>query len=136
MRALVACLAIFAAALVVPLSPLMAQSRIISVPNDETQVNAAIAKARAALPTFFARLGKPMPGDERFAVKIRYDITKNGAGEHIWATEVVDSGDNVVATIDNEPGDIPNLKKGQRVTVPKAHITDWLYWRDGKMQGA
>lgn len=112
-----------------------AQSLTNVSPQNEA-VNAAIAKAKSTLNVFFARNAKPEPGDSGFMVKIRYVVDNNGGGEHIWADNVVRNGDTVSATIANEPRQIPNLKRGQRVTVPVSQLTDWMYTRDGKYRGA
>jgi uncharacterized protein YegJ (DUF2314 family) len=115
--------------------PLAAQ--IINVPTQDKAMAAAIEKAKATLPSFFERLTKPQPGDDGFAVKIRFDTTKRGTdGEHIWANAVVREGDTVSATINNQPRDIPDLKNGQRVTVAVTQLTDWMFMRDGKFHGA
>ena len=127
-------LGILALIAVLVLAPLPGRAQITSVPTADQAMTAAIAKARASLPRFFARLAEPQPGDEGFAVKIRY-TTRRGDGEHIWATEVVRSGDTVTATINNQPRDIPDLRHGQRVTVPIAQLTDWMYRRNGKIHG-
>lgn len=119
---------------VLMLAPFPGAAQITSVPTADQAINAAIAKAKATLPRFFERLAKPQPGDEGFAVKIRY-TTRRGDGEHIWATDVVRSGDTVTATISNQPRDIPNLRHGQRVTVPIAQLTDWMFRRNGKIHG-
>jgi uncharacterized protein YegJ (DUF2314 family) len=114
----------------------VAQS-MTNVSSQNEAVNAAIAKAKSTLPLFFARNARPQPGDSAFSVKIRYDTSKgDGSGEHIWANNVIHNGDTVTATIANEPREIPNLAKGQRVTVPVSQLTDWIYTRNGKYHGA
>lgn len=114
-----------------------AAQNLTDVSRENAAVNAAIAKAKSTLPVFFERNANPQPGDSGFAVKIRYDKGKgDGSGEHIWAGDVVRNGDTVTATIANEPREIPNLAKGQRVTVPVSRLTDWMYIRDGKYHGA
>jgi uncharacterized protein YegJ (DUF2314 family) len=116
--------------------PAVAQN-VTNVASQNEAVNAAIAKAKSTLPVFFARNAKPRAGDSGFAVKIRYGTGKgDGSGEHIWAGDVVHNGDMVTATIANEPQEIPNLAKGQRVTVPVSQLTDWMYIRDDKYHGA
>jgi uncharacterized protein YegJ (DUF2314 family) len=110
---------------------------VTNVASENQAVNAAIAKAQRTLPVFFARNANPQPGDSGFAVKIKYDTGRgDGSGEHIWAGDVVHNGDKVTATIANEPQEIANLAKGQRVTVPVSQLTDWIYIRDDKYHGA
>jgi uncharacterized protein YegJ (DUF2314 family) len=137
-----AALLVFGLGMVVPATHVSApalaqQGGIINVPTQDKAMAAAIESAKATLPKFFERLVKPETGDERFAVKIRYDTSRRTAdGEHIWANQVVREGDKVSATISNQPRDIAGLKMGQRVTVPVSRLTDWMFVRDSKYHGA
>ncbi len=106
----------------------------INAPTGDPAMDAAIAKARTTLPTFWAALEKPAAADENFAVKIYYE-TPTGFGEHIWAVAPKRYGDEVAATIDAAPRDVADLKHGQRVTVPIWRLTDWFFFRDGRMHG-
>jgi uncharacterized protein YegJ (DUF2314 family) len=129
----------FAAAAIALAAPALVLSRVhaqsvINVPNSDKAMNAAIVKAQASMPVFFERLTKPQPGDEGFAVKIHYPTTGND-GEHIWANNVVREGDQVSATINNQPAKIPDLKMGQRVTAPITRLSDWMYVNGGKVYG-
>jgi uncharacterized protein YegJ (DUF2314 family) len=125
-------------ALLAATAPVLAQQGgIVNVPTQDKAMAAAIETAKTTLPKFFERLAKPEPGDERFAIKIRYDTNRKGAdGEHIWANDVKREGDKISATISNQPRDIVALKMGQRVTVPVSQLTDWMFVRDGKYHGA
>jgi uncharacterized protein YegJ (DUF2314 family) len=114
-----------------------AAAQITTVSPENKAVNAAMDKARSTLPLFFKRLEKPERGDSGFIVKIKFDTGKgDGSSEYIWAKDIVRAGDTVSATIDNDPSKIPNMVKGQRVTVPVSQLSDWLYVRDGKYRGA
>ena len=116
--------------------PALAQLKpdVVPVPNSDEAMAKAIAKARATLPDFFAILAKPQQGDNGFAVKIHYDFGNN-RGEHIWANTIAVNGKDISANISNQPRDIPNLKFGQRVTVPVTQLSDWMFIRDGKIHG-
>lgn len=127
---------IFYVATALALTAVSAWAQITDVPSQNAAVNAAIQTAKDTLPVFFARLESPKPGDSGFMVKIRYPKTTGDGGEHIWAKNVVREGESVSAEIANEPREIANLQMGQRVTVPISRLTDWLYTRDGKYQGA
>jgi uncharacterized protein YegJ (DUF2314 family) len=107
---------------------------VVSVPTKDNAMAVAIAQAQASLQQFWDIQAKADPANSDYAVKIRY-ATRNSDGEHIWANAVVRAGNNVSATINNQPRDIPKLRKGQRVTVPISRVTDWMYIRDGKIQG-
>ena len=126
--------ALLAALAFAVLTGITAQAEVNMVPSADPAMNAAIEKAKATLPAFFDRLANPQPGDDGFAIKIKY-LARTGDGEHIWANKVERKGDMVSATINNEPRDIAGLKIGQRVTVPLGQLTDWMYTRDGKIHG-
>jgi uncharacterized protein YegJ (DUF2314 family) len=125
---------VFLAGLITAICTTAANAEIAQVPNQDTGMIAAIAKAQATLPAFFDRLAKSVPGDSNFAVKIHYKVNADD-GEHIWANKVEHKDGMVSATINNEPNKIADLKFGQRVTVPVTQITDWMYSRDGKIHG-
>ena len=40
-----------------------------------------------------------------------------------------------MGTINNDPNTVASVKLGDRIEIPDADITDWLYRRDGKMVG-
>ena len=107
-----------------------------TVSTQNEAVNAAIEKAKRTLPVFFERLDKPQRGDTDFQIKIRFVTNQPPNGEHVWARDVRRDGTNISATIATVPRNIPDLKQGQRVTVPITQVTDWLIENGGKYHGA
>lgn len=98
--------------------------RIIDIPKGTPTMLAAIEKARAGLPEFFARYAAPGPGESYFLIK--YDLVPGDADEFIWA-ELLTHGDGVsTARLVNNPR-APGYHKGQQVTVPDAAVIDWSY---------
>ena len=132
MRRVTIGLAILALAFVVTPRPVSAQGTI-AVPNEDAVMAAAIGKAQGSLATFWAVVDKPGPTDTKFAVKINYPTGKGG--EHIWASVVKHDAEKVTAVISNDPQAIPDLKRGQTVTVPITQLTDWMFFRDDKIHG-
>lgn len=116
--------------------PFSASAEIVSVPSGDPDMDAAIKKARATLTRFWDRLANPKAGDSDFGLKIRFETSVKGQYEHIWVNDVVRTGGTVVAKINNEPDDIPNVKNRQSVSVEEANITDWMYLNSGKYYGA
>jgi uncharacterized protein YegJ (DUF2314 family) len=106
------------------------------LPDDDPAMEAAVRKARATLPLFWQALAGPLSGDSDFVVKLEYRTHPVDSIECLWAIDVSRSGDMVTATIDNDPRDVPDLTAGERVTVPIARIADWMFTRDGLLQGA
>lgn len=135
---------LLAAALIAPLaahaqsqpapkaSPRPAHDRIVDVARGDPEMQAAIAKARAELPGFFARSVTPGPGESYFLIK--YNLAPQGAAEFIWAELISHKGETTIARLINNPR-ATGFVKGQQVTVRTADIIDWGYVRNGVMQG-
>jgi uncharacterized protein YegJ (DUF2314 family) len=116
-------------------TPTLAQTGgTVGVERSDPVMAAAIKKAEDTLPSFFQTFDTKADGAERFSIKIKYP-TRMGPLEHIWATVISHRGDQVTAQISNQPVDIPNLQGGQTVTVPKSQLSDWMFWRNGKIFG-
>ena len=98
---------------------------------DEQEMDAAIARARSEVDSFIAEMSKGNGTD--FAVKV--PIQDKGETEHFWLTDIVYRNGKFEGVIGNEPGMVTNVKNGQKWTVKKSDISDWLFMRDGKMYG-
>ncbi len=110
-----------------------ARDDVIQVPDDDAEMNAAIAAARASLPTFWQKLAKPEPDEDGFALKVR--IVDGGQSEHFWLVDVVRAGDKLSGRINNEPGIVGNVREGDRYNFAEADISDWMFMRNGKIVG-
>jgi uncharacterized protein YegJ (DUF2314 family) len=117
--------------LAVPL-PGHAQDATIGVPENDTEMRIAIAKARGGLPVFFGHATAPSPGEGGFLIK--FDLIPETPAEFVWAEIVSHRGDTSIARLANAPRDA-RFAKGQQVTVRDREVIDWAYWRDGTMQG-
>ncbi|RPI89104.1 MAG: DUF2314 domain-containing protein [Planctomycetaceae bacterium] len=98
---------------------------------DEAAMDAAIARARAEVDSFLTVLASGQGED--FAVKA--PIEDRGQTEHFWLTDIVYRDGEFLGVIGNDPGVVRNVKAGQKWTIKKQEISDWLYIRDGKMFG-
>jgi uncharacterized protein YegJ (DUF2314 family) len=132
-RLAVVCLAVVAMAFRYGCSHRNSPDKVIHVSPDDPRMNAAIAKARASVGTFIAALQSPKPGQTGFNVKAKF--SDSGHDEHIWLDNVTYDGTNFQGTIANEPEMVKNVKNGQRVTVPAAEISDWMYLENRKLVG-
>jgi uncharacterized protein YegJ (DUF2314 family) len=125
-------LAIFAVALVL-FAACSKQDKVINVAGDDPEMLAAIAKARDTLPDFWKVFDKPEHGESGFSLKVK--ITDKRGVEHFWVTELQKQDGKIMGTINNDPEIVASVKLGQRIEVPEADISDWLYMRDDKMVG-
>ena len=98
---------------------------------DEQEMDAAIARARKEVDSFIAELSKRNGTD--FAVKV--PIADKEEVEHFWLTDIVYRDGKFEGEIGNEPGVVTNVKMGQKWSVKKSEISDWMFMRDGKMHG-
>ncbi len=109
------------------------RDKVINVETDDPAMVAAIAKARETLPQFWQVFEKRDRGESKFSVKVR--ITDTRGTEHFWATDIERRDGKTMGTINNDPNIVRSVKLGDRIGIPEADITDWLYLRDGKMVG-
>jgi uncharacterized protein YegJ (DUF2314 family) len=123
----------FACLLLLALSACSQRDKVINVADDDPEMVAAIAKARASLPKFWEIFEKRNQGESDFSLKVK--ITDKNGTEHFWATEVERRGGKLMGTINNDPNTVASVKLGDRIEIPEADISDWLYMREGKMHG-
>jgi uncharacterized protein YegJ (DUF2314 family) len=98
---------------------------------DEKEMEAAIEKARSQVDAFIERMAK---GDgEQFSVKAAVHDGKNV--EHFWLTDLVYRDGVFEGTIGNDPGVVSNVQFGQKWTVKKSEISDWMYVLNDKIHG-
>jgi uncharacterized protein YegJ (DUF2314 family) len=98
---------------------------------DEQEMDAAIARAQSEVDSFIAEMSKSNGTD--FAVKA--PIQDQDETEHFWLTDIVYRNGKFEGVIGNEPGIVTNVKSGQKWTVKKSEISDWMFMREGKMYG-
>ena len=107
--------------------------KVISIPSDDTEMTAAIAKARAGLSDFWKAHDKPGAGEKDFALKVA--VTEKGQTEHFWLIDVVRKDGKLSGTINNDPQFVQSVKPGQRYEFTVEAVSDWLYMRNGRMVG-
>jgi len=105
----------------------------IAIRASDPEMNAAIEKARATLPTFFVHWKHPGPGESDFNLKLR--ITDDGSVEHFWLGQVTGTLGQLSGVVDDTPQTVHSVKLGQRIPISVDQITDWMYLRDGKIVG-
>ena len=107
--------------------------RVTGVKADDAEMNAAIAKARETLPQFWQVFDRREHGESKFALKVK--LTDKHGTEHFWAMNLERRDGRILGTINNDPEIVASVKLGDKITIPEADISDWLYLRDGKMVG-
>ena len=110
-----------------------AEDRVVGVPSDDSEMNAAIEKARAALPRFWEKLVNSSGGEEGFAVKLKLSDGEND--EHFWCNNIQGNSQSATCVIDNDPEFVKTVQAGQRVAIDNRLITDWMYLRGDRIFG-
>ncbi len=111
------------------------RSPIIDIANGDPEMAAAIAKARATLPAFWATYEAPKGSETGFSLKVRFP-THGTSAEHIWMAEVKKLPDGrYSARFANQPRDLPGKRVGDLVQFTEADISDWMFMRNGKIVG-
>lgn len=111
------------------------QSPVVDVSSSNPEMAAAIAKARATLPVFWASYEAPKASETDHSLKVRFANPRND-GEHIWMTDVKKLPDGRYSgRFANEPRDLPGKHAGDLAEFAQAAISDWMFMRDGKIVG-
>ena len=120
-----------------PTDTVMAQDRspVIDLSSGNAEMNAAIARGRATLPTFWASYEAPKASETGHSLKVRFANPKNN-GEHIWMADVKRTADaGYSGRFANAPRDLPGRKAGEVALFKEADISDWMFMRNGKIVG-
>jgi uncharacterized protein YegJ (DUF2314 family) len=104
----------------------------VSVGNEDSEMNAAIAEARATLNQFLDAFENPGPNQRHFLLKARFE--DETTVEHIWLADLDLSKAPATGTVANESG-IQGIQFMQRVAFSSDQITDWMFEEDGHWHG-
>jgi uncharacterized protein YegJ (DUF2314 family) len=107
-------------------------ARVVPIPDEDQEINAAMDKARSSLNEFIERFNHPHASDKWFLVKGRF--THGDRIEHIWVADLVFDGKVFSGVLANEP-EIPGLKFKQHVSISLDNVSDWMYVSDGRPIG-
>lgn len=98
---------------------------------DEQEMNAAIDRAQSEVDVFLAEMEAGNGTD--FSVKA--PVEDGDDVEHFWLTDITYNDGQFEGLIGNDPGVVSNVTFGQKWTVAKTDISDWMFMRDGKIHG-
>ena len=105
----------------------------VSGSGDDTEMNAAIAKARETLPSFWRELENPQAGAHGFSLKVK--ITDKGETKQFWADGIERKDGKVFGTIDNDAEKFRRVILRKRIEIPDQNIIDWAFVMNKKMFG-
>lgn len=110
-----------------------AEDDVVSVPSGDTQMNAAIEKARSGLDGFWNKFANPAANEETFTIKLK--LSDGEHDEHFWCDQIQGTKDSATCAIANDPEFVKTVHYGQRIEVDAKLITDWFYVKNGKIMG-
>lgn len=98
---------------------------------DQIEMENAISKAKATIDEFINILNKNSGSNH----SVKIPISDNDQVEQFWITNIKYENNQFTGFIGNEPGIVRNVEIGQKVSVNKSEVSDWLYIKDKKMYG-
>ncbi len=109
-----------------------AKDVVTQVDADDQMMHAAIQRARSEVELFIKILRS---GNTEVSVKV--PVNDGRTVEHFWLKDVGYSSvdGRFTGKIDNDPNDVKGIVLGQRVSIQKSEISDWLYMQSGRMYG-
>ncbi|MGY8666396.1 DUF2314 domain-containing protein [Bradyrhizobium sp. UFLA05-109] len=112
------------------------RSPVIDVRSSNPEMNAAIARARNTLPTFWASYDAPKPTETGHSLKVRFPTAGRNSAEHIWMDDVKKLPNGTYSgRFANRPRDLPGKREGDLVEFADADISDWMFMRNDKIVG-
>jgi uncharacterized protein YegJ (DUF2314 family) len=106
---------------------------IVIVAKDDTDMAAAMRKARETLPGFLKLARAPQPTMTSFAVKVA--VLEGDDAEFFWIAPFEQRKNEFAGRIDNTPQLVKKVKYGQTIRFREDEIVDWLYQDRGSMRG-
>jgi len=110
------------------------ENDIVLLAQDDADMNAAIAKARATLDEFLALKASPQKGANGFRLKVA--LSDSNGTEHFWVIPFVETTNGFEGTLANDPEMITGVKAGQQIKFLKKDISDWGYVKEGRQIGS
>jgi uncharacterized protein YegJ (DUF2314 family) len=132
-RCLVIGFAIFLAAIVLiaVLTTNHARPSVLRIATPDAELQAAVRKAQAGLPTFEKALAE-RAGDSQFAILGRFETT--AGPEYLWLRDPTYTEGAFEAYLDQKPM-VFKGRIGDRLTVSSANVYDWMIRRGDKIEG-
>jgi uncharacterized protein YegJ (DUF2314 family) len=100
---------------------------------DDAPMRAAIAQARTSVEEFIAAFGKPAARQRSFAVIVA--VIDGKLIEQLWVDVESYADGQFTGRIANDPYQVSNVHRGDRIVVDKERISDWMFVDRGHLVG-
>ena len=112
---------------------------LIPVSVGDPEMNRAMAEARRRLPEFRRALdedaGRIIPTINGALVKAAVSSPSTGKTEHIWLEDVGFEDNRIIGSVASSPDAIPEVARGDEITVSRDDVSDWVYRQGGRTFG-
>jgi uncharacterized protein YegJ (DUF2314 family) len=100
--------------------------KVVSLSADDTSLKAYKDKAQKELQYLIDFMNDHEKDDELFRYAVKADFVEDGHSEHMWVqvNEIKDG--YFFGQLANEPNTIKNIKYGDKVTVKRDDVEDWI----------
>jgi len=112
---------------------LRSKDMVSTFSDDDPNINGAIVEARSTTAEFISALKSPKFGQRMFSVKVPFTDGKNT--EHMWLTNVKFDGQKFHGTLGNAPGTVVGINAGDKISIDREEISDWMFVENGKLVG-
>lgn len=109
--------------------------------ESDPEMSAAMRRARVTFKYLWRELTweyrRIIPALELSGVKAAFEDDGDPSDpiEHMWLNEIEFNGDEIQATLINEPNRLRSVRAGIRVTLTPDEIEDWMYVIRGRVHG-
>jgi uncharacterized protein YegJ (DUF2314 family) len=118
-----------------PITTGKTDTNLFSVKADDSEMNAAIARARFNLPRFDSALASDNYDPGWNMLKVRFP-TPRGGYEHIWLAGITSVNGGYKGIVTDTVYETTKVKKGDTVSIKSEDITDWMVGTDSLIHGA
>ena len=110
------------------------KDKVTIVSENDQEMNAAMSKAVASVDYFIVNFMANSAGTKHYSVKVK--CVDGEQVEFMWLENLKYADGKFTGEIDNDPELVKNVKIGDRVTVRKEEIADWMFMNNGEVVGA
>lgn len=109
---------------------------IYNLEETDKEINNAVLKAKQTFAEFENIFINDTKNENSYAIKQEY-IIPSGGSEHIWIGQIQLTNNIYIGIINNEPFYTTEVKLGDKVTIKKNKISDWMVINqtNGKAKG-
>ena len=117
------------------------KSPVYGASSDDPELQQASVRARATFKYLWRELTweyrRIVPALDLAAIKSAFNDpgASDDQVEHMWLSEVEFDGERITASLLNSPNALTSVKQGDRITLDRTQLEDWMYVMSGRVYG-